>query len=152
MRAARRLAVTMLSAVSRRLSPDDRDWGQAMLRELDAIDSDWAAVSWALGSTAALFRQSVRHGWKPLGGILWGAGIGAAVFAISAGGLMRVVFYEFPAWRAPVAEWLMAIGLPELVFVVAAVALWRSKRSVATGLVLAAITLMIHFVVHATQG
>lgn len=55
---ARRFASALLDAVNRRLSPDSREWGEAMLRELDFVESDWAALAWALGGTVALCRYS----------------------------------------------------------------------------------------------
>lgn len=155
MTAARKVASALLNAVARHLPPDTHAWGQAMVRELDFIESDWAAWSWVLGSTTALVGQSVRRGLtnigRNMGGILLGAGIAGGVFAISAGGFLRLVLFVFPAWRAqpaPIVEWLTAIVMPEIVFIIAAVVLWRQRRFVAAGIVLTAITLMIHFVVH----
>jgi hypothetical protein len=56
----RRLAMSLFIAASRLVSKQDRDWRDAMLRELDAIDNDRDAASWALGSTAALVGRSPR--------------------------------------------------------------------------------------------
>jgi hypothetical protein len=153
MTVARRVAFALVNAVARYVPPDLRTWGQAMVRELDFIEGDWAVLSWALGSTAALFVHAglLKKIGKSLGGVLSGAGIAGGVFVVSAVGVLRLVLVVFPAWRAqpaPIAEWLTAIVLPELVFVVAAVVLWRQRRFVAAGIGLTAITLMIHFVVH----
>jgi hypothetical protein len=155
MTAARKVASAILHAVARHLPPDTQDWCRAMIRELDFIDSDWTAVSWALGSTTTLFRQSVRRNLtnfgRRTGGLLSGVAIGGGVFVISAGGVLRLLFFLFPAWRAqpaPIAEWLTAIVMPEIVFIVASMVLWRQQRFIAAGIVLAAITLMIHFAVH----
>ena len=46
----RRLAVGIANAVVRRARPEVREWGVAMLREMDSIESDWRAVFWAMGS------------------------------------------------------------------------------------------------------
>ena len=51
----RRLASRLLHEVARHSSSDSRDWANAMVRELDFIKSDWAALLWALGSTSAIF-------------------------------------------------------------------------------------------------
>jgi hypothetical protein len=140
-----------------------------MLRELDFIESDWAALFWALGSTAAIFRHSVRGGlraWlekrrdqsqglpkesigKKAAGVASGIVIVLAVtfFAFA---LVRQLFYAFPAWDLGSMPWWVAmIVIPEIIFLVTAVALWRKRRSMATGILLSAIVLVVHFVVHA---
>jgi hypothetical protein len=53
----RRLAVNTIKAVTQLASPVKQQWAQAMRRELDFIESDWAAFFWALGSTKILFRR-----------------------------------------------------------------------------------------------
>ena len=155
MTAVRKVASALLHAVARHLPPDTQAWCQAMIRELDFIESDWTALSWALGSATALVGQSVRRSLTSLGrstgGLLSGVAIGAGVFIISAGGVLRLLFFLFPEWRAqpvPLVEWLTAIVMPEIVFIVASMVLWRQQRPIAAGIVLTAITLMIHFVVH----
>jgi hypothetical protein len=54
----------------------------------------------------------------------------------------------------PWAQWVTVIVIPETIFIGAAVlALRRKRRSMATGIVLSAITLIAHFVIHlATHG
>jgi hypothetical protein len=175
MSAARRLSSRLLHAVVRHASSDSQGWARAMLRELDYIDSDWAALFWALGGTTAIFRYSVprevralieRHsnrsqalmmnniGQKATG-VISGVVIAVAVLA-SAFGLVRLLFSLVPAWdieRMPWAEWLTVIVVPETIFIVTAVAVWRRRRSMAIGILLSAITLITHFVFHlATHG
>ena len=126
-----------------------------MLRELDAIESDRDAVSWALGGTTALAGRAARALFRTTGGVIAGAAAGAGVFLICAGGLLQVVQGLVPGWRAGSAvsaEMLTAIAVPELIFVALAMALWRRRSAVAAGVVLAAITLMIHFVVHVASA
>jgi hypothetical protein len=53
----RRLASVILAASVRWASPEVREWGKAMLREMDFVEGDWAALFWALGSATALFRH-----------------------------------------------------------------------------------------------
>lgn len=53
----RRLASAILTAAVRRASPGVREWGNAMLREMDFVEGDWSALFWALGSAIALFRH-----------------------------------------------------------------------------------------------
>jgi hypothetical protein len=46
----RKLAVKISDTVVRRSPPAYKDWAQATSRELEFIESDWAALRWALGS------------------------------------------------------------------------------------------------------
>jgi hypothetical protein len=55
--AIRRLASAILTTSVRWASPGVREWGSAMLREMDFVEGDWAALFWALGSATALFRR-----------------------------------------------------------------------------------------------
>jgi hypothetical protein len=169
MSATRRLASRLLRAVVRHSSSATQDWANAMLRELDFIESDWAALFWALGSTGAIFRHSVPRafrawlekrrdqsqglpresiGKKALGvtaGIVIVLGVTSLAFV-----LVRQLFYAFPAWDLGSMPWWVAmIVIPEMIFVVTAVALWRKRRSMAAGILLSAIVLVVHFVVHA---
>ena len=54
----RKLAGALLSGVLRLAPEESRDWASAMLRELDFVDGDWAALLWALGSTTAILRHA----------------------------------------------------------------------------------------------
>jgi hypothetical protein len=53
----RRLASAILTAAVGHASPKTREWSNAMLREMDFVEGDWAALFWALGSAIALFRR-----------------------------------------------------------------------------------------------
>ena len=82
-----------------------------------------------------------------------GVAIACAVLASCAFGLARLSVLLFPGWdleRLPWAEWLTVIVIPEAIFIITAVALWQKRRSVAAGILLSAITLISHFVVHIT--
>jgi cytochrome bd-type quinol oxidase subunit 2 len=169
MSAIRRLASRLLRAAARHSSSATQDWANAMLRELDFIESDWAALFWALGGAAAIFRHSVPRGlraWlekrreqsrgsakesigKRAAGVTAGIVLVLAVTSLALV-LVRQLFYAFPAWDLGSMPWWVAmIVIPEIIFVVAVVALWRKRRSVATGILLSAIVLAVHFVVHA---
>ena len=176
MSVARRLAYRLLNSVARHASPDSQDWATAMLRELHFVESDWGALLWALGSVTALVRHSVprqlrarlekRFGTaqggmlknirKMTAGMLWGVIIASVVLTISLLGLLSAVQVLFPEWHAGhprFVEWLAFVVIPEAVFMAAAVALWRRKRSMAAGILLAAVMLMTHAIVHAvTRG
>jgi hypothetical protein len=53
----RRLASAILRTALRYASPRAQEWGQAMLREMDFVEGDWAALRWSVGSAATLFRR-----------------------------------------------------------------------------------------------
>jgi cytochrome bd-type quinol oxidase subunit 2 len=169
MSAIRKLASRLLRAVARHSQPATQDWANAMLRELDFIESDWAALLWALGSTAVIFGHSLPRAFrawlekrreqnqgsrkesigKKAAGVTAGIVIVLAVTSL-AFALVRQLFYAFPAWDLGSMPWWVAmIVIPEIIFVVTAVALWRKRRSVATGILLSGIVLVVHFVVHA---
>ncbi len=168
---ARRLSSRLLNAAARHAPPDIQEWERAMLRELDYIEGDWAALFWAVGGTTTIFRYSVPHevrAWaqrrhsnrdealmmnnigQKATGLISGVIMAFAVVACALG-LVRLFFVLFPAWdieRMPWAEWLAVIVVPETIFIVTSVAVWRRRRSMAVGILLSAITLITHFVIH----
>jgi hypothetical protein len=168
---ARRLASRLLNAVVRHSSPDSRYWGDAMLRELDFVESDWGAFFWALGSTTALVRHSApgqlrrrlekgvgparRLTLKNVGlttvGMLAGMVIAGSVLIACVESCVRLVSMVFPAGQlghAPFVERLTVMVVPAAAFIVTAVALWRKQRPMATGILLAAITFVAHVILH----
>jgi len=140
-----------------------------MLRELDFIESDWAALFWALGSTTAIFRQRSTRGLKALFGksseregehmnnigkkavgVVSGFVV-ASLLVVGAFALLILSSRLFPALGLDHLEWthwLTVIVMPEMIFIIAAVKLWNKRRSVAAGILLSAITLITHFVIH----
>jgi hypothetical protein len=163
----RALASSVLRTAFRYAPRNSRDWVTAMLAELDYIESDWAALFWAIGSTTAIFRHSIR-GWRewfvkssvgkenamPNGtgnrtvGILMGAGI-AGMLVVCAFGLVDLLFHLFPKWDlGPMPWWMVVIVIPEIIFVLSIVLLWRKRRPMALGILLTAIILVTHFAVH----
>jgi hypothetical protein len=143
-----------------------------MLSELDFIESDWATLFWALGGARAIFKYSIPRqlrGWlgkrssqeegpmlkhirRNAAGTLSGIGIAVGV-VVAAFGLVRVLLVIFPASTLKEVAWaemLAVIMVPETIFVVAAVALWRKRGPMAVGLVLSAVILVAHVVVHLT--
>jgi len=155
----RRTATHLLLFVIRHSPAETRGWASAMLREMDFVDSNWAAVFWALGSTTAIFRHSliqrlrewrdraVRARWMTavLSGMAM-AGVVWTVSLLSLSSLMRA------SWIAPsqdkLAERLFVIVIPEAVYLLTAVALWRPQRRVAWGILASGAVLITHAVVH----
>jgi hypothetical protein len=172
MSALGRLASRLLHEVVRHSSSDGQDWANAMLRELDFIESDWAALLWVLGCTSAILKHSgprgmrawfgkrsnqeegpmLKHIQRNAAGTLSGVVIAVGVLA-GAFGLVRLLFVLFPEpdlKRVQWAELLAVIVVPETIFIVSALALWRKRRPMAVGIVMSAVTLVAHMVVHLT--
>jgi len=77
--------------------------------------------------------------------------IGALALAGSAFALLRLVDLIFPVLhiaRTEWTHWLAAIFLPEAVFLVAAIYLWRKRGPVAAGILLVAVAIGLHFAIH----
>ena len=168
MGAPRNLAKKLLDAVVRFAPVASRDWAQAMLRELDFVDNDWAALFWALGSAAAIFRQ-VAKGWRDwlktrttnkeeqmnnAGKKAMGVGLGALSALMLVGcafAVLRITAIEFPGLNLEHAKWtywLAVLILPETIFVAAAVVLWRKKGPVAAGILTVGLMMALHVAVH----
>ncbi len=167
MSAARKLASGLLRAVARRSPSGSREWADAMLRELDFIESDWEALFWALGSATAIFRHSGRR-WKAwfgkkssqkegqmndIGkktvGMLAGVGI-AALLVLSAIGAVLLSFRFFPGLEVEHLKWThwLTVIVVETIFVISAVKLWRKRAPMAVGILLSAVVLAAHVVIH----
>jgi hypothetical protein len=163
----RKIATGLLRAVLRASSEESREWAAAMLQELEFIEGDWEALFWALGSTTAIFRHSGGRIWVWLGrrfeyeegrmndfqkravGVISGVGIAAAVticFMVLVHGSAQIFGFTHSPWMVKFAM-LMAIVM-EVLFVFTVVALWRKRRPMAVGILLAAILLGTHFAMY----
>jgi hypothetical protein len=164
----RTLAARLLRAVLRLAPEESRDWALAMLRELDFIEGDWAALFWALGSVAAVLRHAAS-GWrawisgirkseegqmnstgKKAMGVASGALL-ALILALAGFGLVRIIGLLFPGLGVEQMHWphfLGAIVIPEIIFVVSAILLWRKRTPIAAGILLTGIGIAIHVAVH----
>jgi hypothetical protein len=169
MGAPRKLAAAILRAGLRLAPPATCEWASAMLRELDFIPGEWAALLWALGSAAAIFRRAVA-GWpeqlkrrmaideegrmnvtgKRAIGFVSGV-VGAGLVAAAAFGLLWLGYVLFPGLGLDHLEWthwLTMIVIPEIIFIAAIVKLWRKRPPVAAGILLFALAVGVHVVVH----
>jgi hypothetical protein len=171
----RSLAEKLLRAMLRYAPEERRAWVAAMLRELDFVGGEWAALSWALGCTTVVFREWMR-GWvvwlwkrcadllgirrdeegkrmnstgKNTLGVL--AGIGLAL-ALGVGAfLLRNVIADalltVGVQRTALSHILSVILPTELIVIGAAVLLWRRRRAaVAIGLLVPAVLMGAHVV------
>jgi len=163
----RRLANALLRAVLRHAAADSQEWAGAMLRELDFIENDWVALFWALGSITAICRQTGRGLRARLGknseheevhmneigkrtvGVISGVAI-AALLVICVMALLHLSFhlFSFGPDTVPLFAWVLIVGLVEAAFVVAAVKLWRKRRPMAIGILLTAVVVGTHVVMH----
>ena len=168
----RRLALRTLTIIIRHSSSESQLWGNAMLRGLDFIDGDWAALFWAFGSTVALCRHSVTSQLRTLGGrhfsemfqkkriakkttgIVSGVVVAGSVLALCVGIFIGLI--RFPSWQhtnARLADRLLIVVIPEALYVVGIITLWRRRKSVALGILLAGVILITHAMIHfATHG
>lgn len=168
MGAPRKLGRALLTAALHVTPPATREWAAAMLRELDFVSSDWEALFWALGSTAAIFRHAGRN-WrlwlshldqkreermnstgKKTIGIVSGA-VSAIMLVACAFGLLRLTDILFPSLGIANTEWthwFSVIVIPEAIFIAAAVVLWRKRRPIAAGVLLTAVAVGLHVAIH----
>ena len=164
----RQFAIKLLSAVVRTSPEESRDWASAMLRELDFIEGDWAALFWALGSTTVIFRYSGRQllvrfqnqrvikkvfmnvFQKRALGFIAGSAI-ALVAAIAILALIHLsadLFSLGNPERMSRTAWALIAALSEGAVIVAAIALWRKRRPMAVGILLSAIAIGAHVAIH----
>jgi hypothetical protein len=168
MGAPRRVGAAVLKAVLRMAPRSSREWAGAMLRELDFVRGDWAALLWALGGVGAVLRHAGRNWREWLGknrngeeervksmgkraiGVAAGV-IGALALTGCAFGLLRIMDLVFPALHIANTEWthwLAMIWIPEAIFIAAGILLWRKRGPVAAGILLTACAIGLHFVIH----
>src|SRR5712691_10037566 len=132
--AIRRVASWLLTAIVRHSSAESRSWANAMLREMDFVESDGTALFWALGSATALCRHSISQRLR-----------------MGFDGCREALSLKDMARRTPAI--LSVVVVPEAVYVVSAVALWRQRKSMALGILAAGMILITHAIVHfATHG
>jgi hypothetical protein len=168
MGAPRRWAAGLLRAAIRLAPEHSRAWAIAMLRELDFIEGDWAAFFWALGSLAAILRHaaSAWRAWfnrtndkearmtntgKKILLVAMGA-LSALALAGCAFPMTRLIPNLFPGLRdAGWAHILAAVGIPEVIIIIAAALLWRKRGPVAAGVMLTGLAIAFHLAVHLTM-
>ncbi len=75
----------------------------------------------------------------------------AFTLVLCAVGLLFLTAYLFPSLgldRLEWTHWLTVIVIPEAIFIVAAMKLWRKRGPMAVGILLSAIVLAVHFAIH----
>jgi len=167
MGAPRTLAAKLLRAVVRLAPAQSRDWAAAMLRELDFIEGDWAALFWALGSLAAILRHATtawraRSIKKTKETTMSTTGKKVLIITMGALCLLGLAGCAFPmlllvpdlfpelghAWW-PLAP--IAIAIPVIIIGFAAGFLWRKRGPVAAGVLLVVLAVAFHVAVHVAK-
>jgi hypothetical protein len=139
-----------------------------MLREMECIPTDWAALRWACGSTSAIFRYSLEHAWrdepgnhsgdgllkavgKTVGGLALAVAFCVSVLAVWVLSFTRLSTFLVPEWHLALMPWpacLGVLGMPETIFVIVAALLWRKRKTVSAGILACAVTLATHFILY----
>jgi len=162
----RGIARRVLHFVGRLSPPRTRSWGEAMIGEIDHIDDDWDALLWALGGTLALCRCSLiehiknlrnllaeevspqRDATHLIKSILSGLGVAVMVLIIS---MLTLTALQRAYWVEPsqarLAQLLFAVVIPDALCLLAALALWRPRRRLASGILAAGAALGAHSII-----
>lgn len=147
--------------------PRSRSWGEGMLREMEYVDDDWAAVLWALGSTTAVCRHSLieyLRDWRArsarqglprprrahlIASVLSGVAVAVMVLMIS---MLTLRTLQRTSWFEPsqprLVRLLFAVVIPDALCLVGAVALWRPQRRLVSGILSAGAALGAHSIIY----
>ena len=167
MGAPRSFAAALLRAALRLAPAASREWAAAMLRELDFIEGDWAALFWALGSTGVIFRHAATE-WrahftnrktkeeqmnetgKKAIGFMSGL-LGAFVVVLCALGVQLLAEYLFPTLKVAyrtMTHVTTVMVIPEAIFIAVAVKLWPKRGAVAAGVLFFAVAAGLHVFIY----
>ena len=162
----RGVARRVLHFVVRLAPPRTRSWGEAMIGEMDHIDDELDALLWALGGTLALCRCSLIEHLKNLRNLLAGevpaqrgathliksivSGVGVAVVVLTIS-MLTLTTLQHTALVEPsqtrFAQLLFAVVVPDGLCLLAALALWRPQRRLASGILAAGAALGAHSII-----
>ena len=162
MSAVRSAAKRVLHFVVRLAPPASRTWGDAMLREMDYVEGDWALFSWTLGSMVAVCRSSVieqlrrrraratreagsRKPARWIGSVIAGVGVALTVLALSVLALATVQHASsLDPGQTKVLRLVFAVVIPDAICLIGAVALWRRQRQHPSGILAACAAVGAH--------
>lgn len=165
----RKCAQTLLRLMIRMAPAGSQPWAEAMLRELEFVDGDWQALWWALGGATAIARSSgkewlaqglaySRQGgeWameqmgKKAGWLIVGAA-GTVALSLIALGIQFGAAELFPNLGLRNSMWIhlvMVLFIPLAICLGFAVKIWRTRRPVALGILLSAVLMSSHVILH----
>jgi hypothetical protein len=169
MGAPRAWAYRLLSWVVRHAQGRSRAWAEALLRELDFVPGEWTALAWALGGTLAVARHAgrwmlverFRKIWewkerameqmgKKAGWLVLGA-VGTVALSLVALGVQFGAAALFPSLGLRDSMWthlVMVLIIPLAICLGFAVKIWNTKRPVALGILLSAVVMSSHVILH----
>jgi len=129
-----------------------------MLRELDFIEGEWAALFWALGSTIALCRHSIWRYQKAMSlkriakdvlAILVGIAGSTAFLAVCVAAFSALLHASwFDPAEQRLADRLLIVAIPESMYLAGAIIMWRRRRTIALGILLSGAILITHAIIH----
>ncbi len=142
---ARNFAKRILKAVVRRAPTEVREWGLAMLGEMDFIESDWGALSWAFGSVQSLVKKGVAMRRQPINKFS-----GRAAITLSLIALFTVVtgFFQAPQADEGTAAHIFQLSIAALlptILIYLVSANWEEPLRSLRRLALPAATLVVAF-------
>ena len=169
----RKCTYRLLSWVASRAQGRSHVWAEALLRELDFVPGEWAALWWALGGTMAVARHAgrwmvverCRRVWewkerameqmgKKAGWLAAGA-VGTVALSLIALGVQFGAAELFPNLGLRNSMWIhlvMVLIIPLAICLGFAVKVWRTRRPVALGILLSAVVMssqvILHFALH----
>jgi hypothetical protein len=152
MSAVRRAASRLLQFVVQRSPDEERSWGAAVLREMDFVDGDWAALRWALGGVTTICRHSLLQrlgNWRWLSSVLSGVAAAVVILSVSVLALVAVMRASpLAPNETKLAERLFIVVIPMALYLLGIVALWRARRRMAFGILAAGVILVAHAIAH----
>ena len=106
----RQASIVLLQSAIRIAPPDTRDWGRAMLGELDYVEGPWAAIMWASGGASVLAKGALASllipGRRGQGiapdAVLFAKSVSLRKVALATGGvcvLAALLFFAAPPFR-----------------------------------------------------
>ena len=161
-----KLASRLLRVVVKHSPAESQPWGRAMLREMDFIESPCGLLSWAIGGASALFAYSVRSQFRTsfqetlgdikrseskrtIGGLLSGLGIAGVLLGLCVLGYFGL--HHIPRWRVRsdrLIDRALIFLVPEAAYALSISMLWKRRRFAALGILLAAVILLTHVLIH----
>jgi len=138
----------ILDAVVRRAQPEIREWCLAMLREMDLIESDWAALFWAIGGVRVMALS--RKGSDIMRGEQLNRVSGKIVLVLSVVALLTVVSGYFQAphpdeGTAAHIFQLSIVALVPMILLFLATADWKKPLRSSRPLTVPAVALVLAF-------
>jgi hypothetical protein len=131
----RSLAVKILHGTVRLAPPHAREWSSAMLSEVDFIENNWSALSWALGSTRLLFARptdspvevcSLPEAIQTLRAKVSRRTVGGFVLAVAETLAYATLIYVF---SSPIQRLGCGVGIAAMLYTGYQLFAWRTRKA-----------------------